>query len=81
MPVSMHPGLLSGITENKGHLFPPESTGFTDHLWSRLHCQAGQGWSSRAQLLSGTCETLDLNFSIDEQQQQHPPQEKDPGNV
>lgn len=27
MPVSMHPGLLSGITENKGHLFPPESTG------------------------------------------------------
>lgn len=37
MPVSMHPGLLSRITEDKGHLFPPESTGLTDHLWSRLH--------------------------------------------
>lgn len=74
-PVSVHPGLLSGITEDKGHLFPPESTGLTDHLWSHLHCQTGQGWSSRAQLLSGTCETLGLNFSIQEQQQQHPPHE------
>lgn len=66
MPVRMHPGLLPGITEDKGHLFPPESTELADLLRNGLAVQIGQGWSSRAQLLPGTNEAPGLNYSTEE---------------